>query len=433
MQSRDYPKIGERLHSTVLENGLRLNVVTKPGFSTCYAVFAANYGGAHRRFRLDGETIDTPAGVAHFLEHKMFDLPGGDNALSILSANGADPNAFTSSGLTCYYFSCTESFEQNLRMLLHFVSTPYFTAETVEKERGIIGQEILMGEDSPDSAVYYNLMEMLYARHPIRDKVAGSIESIGQISHETLYACHRAFYAPSNMALCIEGDVDPELIERIAMEELGSDFAPAPQADMGPEESLFPAESLRRESMEVSAPLFLIGSKVLAKKSGETAMRQRLVSRLALRILFGSSSDFYSGLYSRGVLNRNFDYDIDFSAGAATIIIGGESREPELVLRELTQAVETVRASGLDESAFLRAKRATLGSTLRALEDFENVCVSLAVGLFDGYCAFDSIPVLESITRQECEAFILENLQAGRLALSIIQARAEGGGAAVSG
>ena len=424
MESRDYPNIGEKLYSTVLENGLRLNVVPKAGFSTCYAVFATNYGGAHRRFQLEGETIDTPAGVAHFLEHKMFDLPNGDNALNILSANGADPNAFTSSGVTCYYFQCTEGFEENLRMLLHFVSTPYFTAETVEKEQGIIAQEIMMGEDSPDSAVYYNLMEMLYAHHPVRDKVAGTVESISQITHETLYACHKAFYAPSNMALCVEGDVDPAEIERIAREVLGTERAPVPEADFGEAESLLPVESLRRESMEVAAPLFLIGAKLRAEQSGEAAMRQRLLARLALRILCGASSDFYSRLYAQGVLNRNFDYDIDFSAGTGTIIIGGESPEPEQVLRELSLEVEKVRTQGLPEAAFQQAKRATLGSTLRALEDFENVCVSLAIGLFDGYCAFDSMPVLQSISRKECEDFITENLAAERLALSIIQAKA---------
>ena len=424
MESRDYPNIGEKLYSTVLENGLQLNVVPKTGFSTRYAVFATNYGGAHRRFQLEGQTIDTPAGVAHFLEHKMFDLPNGDNALNILSANGADPNAFTSSGVTCYYFQCTEGFEENLRMLLHFVSTPYFTAETVEKEQGIIAQEIMMGEDSPDSAVYYNLMEMLYAHHPVRDKVAGTVESISQITHETLYACHKAFYAPSNMALCVEGDVDPAEIERIAREVLGVERAPVPAADFGEEESLLPLQSLRRENMEVAAPLFLIGAKLRAEQSGEAAMRQRLLARLALRILCGASSDFYSRLYAQGVLNRNFDYDIDFSAGTGTIIIGGESPEPEQVLRELRLEVEKVRVQGLPEDAVQQAKRATLGSTLRALEDFENVCVSLAIGLFDGYCAFDSMPVLQSISRKECEDFITENLAPERLALSIIQAKA---------
>ena len=162
MQKNNYPNIGETLYSATLPNGLRLRVIPKKGFSTRYAVFGTNYGGAHRRFEADGRVIDTPAGVAHFLEHKMFDLPNGDSAMNILSSNGADPNAFTSSGITCYYFQCTESFEENLRMLLHFVSTPYFTPETVQKEQGIIAQEIRMGDDSPDLAIYYNLLEMLY-------------------------------------------------------------------------------------------------------------------------------------------------------------------------------------------------------------------------------------------------------------------------------
>ena len=156
MENKAYPHIGETLYSETLPNGLRLRIVPKPGFRSRYAVFAANYGGAHRRFFLDGQPMETPAGVAHYLEHKMFDLPGGDNALDVLSANGADPNAFTASGITCYYFQCTEHFEENLRLLLHFVSTPYFTEETVQKEQGIIAQEIQMGEDSPGSAVYYN-------------------------------------------------------------------------------------------------------------------------------------------------------------------------------------------------------------------------------------------------------------------------------------
>jgi predicted Zn-dependent peptidase len=424
MEKREYKNIGESLYNCTLENGLKINVVPKPGFSTCYAVFATNYGGAHRRFRLNGETVDTPAGVAHFLEHKMFDLPGGDNALNILSANGADPNAFTSSGITCYYFQCTDGFEENLRMLLHFVSTPYFTDETVEKEQGIIAQEIMMGEDSPDSAVYYNLMELLYKSHPVRDKVAGSVESIAQITADTLYSCHKAFYAPSNMALCVEGDVDPEMIERIAREELPTEKAPVPVVDYGEEESALPNAQKRVENMEVAAPLFLIGSKIKAEREGQAAMHQHLISRLALRVLCGSSSSFYSRLYAQGILNRNFDYDIDFSAGTGTIIIGGESPEPEQVLTQLQEAVQQVTQKGFDETAFLQAKRSTLGSTLRGLEDFDNVCVALAVGIFEGYNAFDSMPVLESITKKECEDFVTENLAPERLALSIIQAKA---------
>ena len=420
IQKTDYPGIGESLYSAVLPNGLRLRVVPKPGFATSYAVFATNYGGAHRRFTVDGETLDTPAGVAHFLEHKMFDMPNGENALNILSANGADPNAFTSSGITCYYFQCTQDFEENLRMLLRFVSTPYFTPETVQKEQGIIAQEIVMGDDSPGIAVYYNLLGLLYEHHPIKDKVAGTVESIAQISDKTLYDCHRVFYAPCNMTLCVEGDVQPEDIYRIALEVLGEDAGSPPTADFGPEESLLPLAPFKSVEMEVSAPQFLIGAKLRHAVGGDNILRQRILSQLALRMLASSSSPFYTGLYAEGLLTRDFDYEVDFSAGTATVIIGGESREPQTVLERLKAQVEKIRTEGLDPRRFERAKRASLGARLRGLEDFENVCVSMAVGVFDGYCAFDAPAVLDSISIEECRSFIVESLAPERLAMSVI-------------
>ncbi len=421
MENKAYPQIGERLYSETLPNGLRLRVIPKPGFRSAYAVLAADYGGAHRRFSVDGRVLDTPAGVAHYLEHKMFDLPGGDNALALLSANGADPNAFTSAGITCYYFQCTSRFEENLRMLLHFVSTPYFTEETVRKEQGIIAQEIRMGEDNPGIAVYYNLLKLLYAGHPIRDRVAGTVESIAQITHETLYDCHKIFYAPSNMTLCVEGDVDPERVLAIAREELPEGLSPVPQADFGPEEDLLPAESFRREAMAVSAPQFLIGAKLRPAAEGQAALRQRLVSTLALRLLAGPSSPFYTRLYSAGTLNRDFDYEADFSAGTGTLLIGGESEEPEKVLEELKAEVGRIAAQGFEPDRFERTRRASYGARLRGLEDFDNVCVAMAMGVFDGYCAFDAPELLRSITRAECEAFVREALAPERLAISIIE------------
>lgn len=421
MQKKEYNNIGETLYSATLPNGLRLRVIPKPGFSSRYAVFGTNYGGAHRRFALDGAMVDTPSGVAHFLEHKMFDLPDGDNALNILSANGANPNAFTSSGATCYYFQCTERFEDNLRLLLHFVSTPYFTAETVRKEQGIIAQEILMGEDNPGMVLYYNLLGQLYAHHPIRDRVAGTVESISRITADTLYACHKAFYAPSNMVLCVEGDVDPALIERIAAEQLPAALSPVPKADFGEEESLFPSECVHRECMSVSAPQFYIGAKLRPASDGLSLLRQHLVAQLALRLLVGSSSEFYTRLYADGTLNLDFDYEVDYSAGTATVLMGGESESPETVLQELRREVEHVSREGFSQSAFERARRASLGARLRGLEDFDNVCVSMVLGEFDGYCALDAIELLGSITCAECSAFVRESLASERLALSIIE------------
>ena len=420
MNKHEYKNIGEVLYSATLPNGLRLSVVPKPGFNSFYAVFAANYGGAHRCFELDGQKISTPAGVAHFLEHKMFDLPGGDNALNILTANGAEPNAFTSSGMTAYYFQCTEHFEENLRMLLHFVSTPYFTPETVEKEQGIIAQEIRMGEDNPGVVLYYNLLRMLYGHHPIRDRVAGSVESIAEITDTTLYDCHRAFYAPGNMTLCVEGDVDAGRIMQIALEELPAEKRSVPEADFGEDEGEYPVETYLREEMPVSAPQFFIGAKLRPAARGEGALRQRLAALLAMRLLTGGSSPFYARLYAQGLLNRDFDYEVDFSAGTATVIIGGESAEPERVLEEFKQEVARIGREGFDGAAFERAKRASLGARLRGLEDFDNVCVSLAEGTFDGFCALDSVALLEQVTKRECEEFVTEKLAPERLAISII-------------
>ena len=421
MKLSEYPEIGEKLYSTVLPNGLEIRVLPKKDFSTYYAAFMTNYGGAHRRFNTDGRTVDTPAGVAHFLEHKMFDLPNGDNALNILSANGADPNAFTSSGVTCYYFQCTEGFEENLRMLLHFVSTPYFTDETVAKEQGIIAQEIRMGEDNPGMTVYYNLLKLLYDHHPIRDRVAGTVESISGITAQTLYDCHKVFYAPSNMVLCVEGDIEPELVERIAAGELPSERAEVPRADFGGKEGPLPAGRECREKAPVSAPQFLIGAKLECARGGEDALRQHLVSALCLRMLCGTSSPLYTRLYADGTLNMDFDYETDFSAGTGTVIIGGESRDPDRVLEEFSLEVERIGREGFDGEAFERARRASLGARLRGLEDFDNVCVSMAFGVFDGYCALDSFRVLETVTADECRRFAVENLCREKLAMSVIE------------
>ena len=422
MESKAYPHIGETLYSETLPNGLRLRVIPKKGFRSAYAAFATNYGGCHRCFTVDGRRVETPAGVAHYLEHKMFDLPEGDNALDLLTANGADPNAFTSDSITCYYFECTEHFEENLRLLLHFVSTPYFTEETVQKERGIIGQEIQESEDSPYSAVYENLLRQLYAAHPIRDRVLGTVESIAQITAETLYDCHRVFYAPCNMCLCVEGDVDPEEIARIAREELPQERGSVPAADFGEAESPLPLERLHREQMDVSAPQFLIGAKLTPAPAGEEALRQRLVSALSLRLLLGASSDFYNRLYAQGLLNRDFDAEIEFGAGVATLLIGGESEDPLAVLRALEEDLARVNREGLDKARFERAKRASFGARLRGLEDFESVCLSLAEGIFQGFCALDATELLQSVSCAECEDFLRE-LSPERLAISIIEPR----------
>ena len=420
MQRIDYPGTGDVLYSGTAANGLRVRVLPKEGFSGFYAVFATDYGGTYRRFTLDGRDYDTPAGVAHYLEHKMFDLPDGDNALNLLSQNGADPNAFTSSDVTCYYFRCTRLFEENLRLLLHFVSTPYFTEETVRKEQGIISQEIHMGEDNPGTANYYNLLKMLYRHHPIREKVIGTVDSIAQITAETLYSCHAAFYTPSNMVLCVAGDVDPDEILRIAEQELPPEQKAVPAVQFGEEEDLLPLEQRSVLEMPVSTPQFLIGAKLIPEEKGPALFRQQLTASLALRLLAGP---FFNRLYASGLLNRFFDADADFSTGVGTVILGGESRDPDAVLAALLEEAARIGTEGFDEGLFERTRRAGIGSALRGMEDFDDVCVSLALDEFDGFCYLDYPAVMASIEKSECEAFIRETLLPERVALSVVEAR----------
>lgn len=250
MIERIFPGLGEKIYEDTLPNGLRIKVVPKRGFARSYAFFATDYGSMDTRFRLDGKDYVSPDGVAHYLEHKMFDMPDG-NALQKMSQTGASPNAFTSYNITAYHFSCTSMFEENFRTLLQFVSQGYFTQESVEKERGIIAQEIKMYADNPASRVDENLFCAMYRNHPIRVPVAGTVESIQDITAQTLIDCHRAFYDPSNMVLCVVGDVDPRQIHDIALEILPKAPGGASERDYGEKEPAAPNQHTITQEMEV--------------------------------------------------------------------------------------------------------------------------------------------------------------------------------------
>lgn len=416
MTKTEYPKIGETLYEETLENGLKIFVIPKPGFSSHYASFSTRYGGAMRTFELNGETIQTPAGVAHFLEHKMFDLPDGGSAIEIFSSNGADPNAFTSSNVTCYYFKCTDNFEDNLNMLLNFVSTPFFSPETVAKEQGIIAQEIQMNEDNPASCLYYNFLGLLFDHHPIKDKILGSVESISRITADTLYGCHSVFYAPSNMILCVEGDVVPEQIVEIARTVLTSERKPVPHADYGEKEFLAPVCHESILTKEVSSPQFIIGGKVPFTVSP----RERITGSLALKLMLGSSSSFFSRLYQEGIITNSLDSDVEYSAEIGFFAIDGEAPDPHRVLNEILDEAKRIVKEGFDQTYFDRCFKAIFGGMLRGLEDFDEVCLSLTFSEFDGYNFFDSFDELNNIKKEDCEKWIADNLTADRIAISIV-------------
>lgn len=279
-----------------------------------------------------------------------------------------------------------------------------------------------MGEDSPGNANYYSLLGLLYAQHPIREKVIGTVESIAQITPEVLYRCHAAFYRPKNMVLAVAGDVDPERVMQIVREELPSEERPAPEVLFKQEESLLPAGKRAVLRMPISTPQFLIGAKFRPEERGPGLLRQQLCTSLAMRLLAGLSSPFYNRLYDQGLLNRNFDADTDFSNGVAYVILSGESRDPEAVYNALLEELERVRREGIDEALFQRARKAGIGGALRAMEDFDDVCVSLALDELEGYCYLDYPAVMASITKEECEAFLRETMVEERLAMSVVEA-----------
>ena len=424
MDKKLYPRIGEEVIWVTLDNGLPVCIVPKKGFSRKYALFATRYGGMDMRFRLNGQWLDTPAGIAHYLEHKMFDTEDG-NALQELAMNGAEPNAFTSNAITCYYFDSTEKFYENLEILLSFVSVPYFTDESVEKEQGIIGQEIGMIEDNPEWQVYKQLMQSLYHTSPARTPVAGSVESIRKITAQTLYDCHKAFYTPANMCLVVVGDVEPQQVLDIARRVLPKDSGELIERDYGAEEPTEAARAYAEERMEVSMPSFLVGFKCPPQHGGEEQHRFAAIGELACDVLMGESSPLYARLYSQGLINVSFGAAFDILPGAAYAYAGGDSKDPKAVAEAILAEAQRLVREGVDEDYYKRIVNANFGAALRELNSFESIAVSMAEGRFQGYDPYRFPEIYDSITAADVLAFLRENVTRSHMALSVIAPKEE--------
>ncbi len=414
-----YKDIEETLCEGELENGLKIFVVPKRGFNKKYAFFATRYGGCDRRFKLGGEWIDTPAGIAHFLEHKMFDMPNY-NALSAMTILGASPNAFTSHGMTGYLFGCTDSFEENLKMMLDYVSTPYFTDESVRKEQGIITQEIRMTENNPNRAVSQNLLKALFKSHPARENVVGTVESIGQITARTLYDCHKVFYNPSNMVLCCSGDLDPERVAAIAEELIGAPAGEVPERDYGEDEGPLPDRLRLETNMEVAQPLFACGSKLAYNGGGREWAKKLLTAELGCELLAGEASPLYAELYSGGLINKSFGIGVASLPRAAVALAQGRCAEPVRVVERLAEAAEKFKVGKEEEELFSRLKKTSIGNFLSGLDSVENICHTHAEGYFNGCLPFEYLGIIEGIDTEDAAAFIRDAFDVRRLAVSIV-------------
>ena len=419
MEKKLYERIGEEVFHATLPNGLPVYIVPKKGFLRKYALFATRYGGMDMRFQLNGQWLDTPAGIAHYLEHKMFDTEDG-NALQELAKNGAEPNAFTSNAITCYYFDATDKFYESLEILLSFVSIPYFTDESVQKEQGIIGQEIGMIEDNPEWQVYKQLMQALYHTSPARTPVAGSVESISHITAQTLYDCHKAFYTPANMCLVVVGDVKPERIIAAANQILPAKSGPLIRRDYGAEEELTAAEHFVSAAMEVSMPTFLVGFKCPPQHGGEEQHRFTAIGELACDVLMGESSPLYARLYAEGLINGSFGAAFDLLPGASYVYAGGDSKDPQAVAEAILAEAQRLVSQGVDGDYYRRVVNANFGAALKALNSFESIAVSMAEGCFQGYDPYRFPEVYDSITVEDVLDFLRQNMTRDHMALSVI-------------
>ncbi|MFB9329763.1 EF-P 5-aminopentanol modification-associated protein YfmH [Paenibacillus aurantiacus] len=423
MEKLAYPGVQETIYREVLPNGLEVVVLPKEGFSKTYATFSTRYGSIDNRFAVGGGSeISVPDGIAHFLEHKMFEEPTGD-IFATFASQGASANAYTTFDRTVYLFSATEQIEANLETLINFVQSPYFTDENVEKEKGIIEQEINMYRDNADWRVYFGLIDALYQSHPIHIDIAGTAESIGKITKETLYSCYETFYHPSNMFLFIVGGVDPEkVMELVRRNQAAKPFEPQGEIkrfiDPEPEAVRLPRKTAQ---LPVSLPKVLFGFKEnRAPLASEALLRTEIATKLMLDTLLGSSSQIYHALYDDNLISDSFGHEFNSAEDYAFSVIGGETKDPEALLARLRSSIEQVQASGLSQAAFERTKRKKIGSYLRLLNSPEAIAGEYTRYRFRGADLFKLVPVYEDITLDEVNARLREHFNWDLMAVSIV-------------
>lgn len=390
--------IGETLYFGTHESGLGIFVVPKKNFSKKYAIIGAKIGSVDNTFIPNGENeqITVPDGIAHFLEHKMFEMSDGSDAFAKFSEYGANANAFTSFTNTCYLFSCTDNFYESFEHLLNYVKSPYFTDANVEKEKGIIGQEIKMYDDDGEWRVMFNLLRALYKDLPVRIDIAGTAESISHITPDTLYKCYNTFYDPSNMILCVAGDVDENKVLEITDKIMGDKITGTKARGIYPDEQENVFQKEIEQKLSVSSPIFDIGFKDSGKYTGDEILKNEIAVKIILSSVASKSSDLYERLYNDGLINDEFSYDYMYEEQYACAIIGGESKEPKKVYGEVIKYLKDKKRIDADE--FDRAKKSIWGSYLRAFNDVEGICSAMVRNVLKGVNWFDFSNIFDSVT-----------------------------------
>ena len=411
--------LDEKCYHIVHPTGLNIYVMPKPGYSGTYAVFGTNYGSIDTKIlNKNGEVEDIPEGTAHFLEHKLFESEDLD-AFARYAKTGANASAYTSFDTTCYLFSCTGDFAASLKILLDFVQSPYFTEQTVSKEQGIIGQEITMYKDVADWEVLFNLLRALYHSHPVRIDIAGTVESIAQISAQTLYDCYNNFYNLNNMVLAIAGNVNIDEIISICDEMLKpcDEFRFERKPHDEPEEIV---QNYIEEKLSVAAPIFSFGYKEtygLPKRS----LKQRIATSILLEMIAGTTSQLYNSLLEQELINTSFGFEQFTGFGYAATFFSGESKNPEEVTRQINAYIAKVRKEGIDSEEFEQTRRKLYGRAVMSFNDIDEVANDLVGAHFDGTGVFDDIETYRTITADDIREVLDSTMREEYAALSVIR------------
>lgn len=414
-----FEPIKEEMYTGVIK-GLRTYIIPKKGYTKSFAMLTTKFGSNDIEFAKKGEGMkEYPKGIAHFLEHKLFEEEEG-NIFNRFAELGASPNAYTNFQITTYYFTSTEGFNENLELLVKFVYNPYLTEENVNKEKGIIEQEIRMYEDNPGFRVYYNALECMYNSHPVRYDIAGTVESIYQITPDLLYECYNTFYVPENMIMTIVGDVNIQDIEKILEKNVPADRNKADFTVREYSEEPKVYQEKVRKKMGLSIPNFIIGFKDDPKGIGKSNYIKRKVQMdILCRLLLSRSSSLYESLYNSGLINESFSYEYTLEKGYCHLIIGGESRDPEKVMEEIRTYIRN-NGSAISSEDFQRVKKTLAGSFITRFNNIEGLGNFIKDYFIRGVNPFDYYEVLKNVSEKE----IIERLQYlnsnDRWAISII-------------
>ena len=413
-------RLGEEYIRVEHPSGLTILLYPTPKLASTYALFATKYGSIDNSFRRSDESefVTVPEGIAHYLEHKMFDCKDGD-AFSKYAKTGANANAYTSFDKTAYLFSCTDHFEESLRILLEFVTEPYFTEASVAKEQGIIGQEIGMYDDDPDWQVYFNLLGALYQEHPLRIDIAGTVDTIAKINADLLYRCYDCFYNLHNMVLSVAGNFDPDAALRLCDEIL------QPAAPITVERAhVSEPEAVRTHRVDVSMPvattMFQVGFKGVSADE-KTNYENQIIDEVINEIVAGEGSALYRELYDQGLINNTFGTEVMCGRDYMALIFGGESKDPDKVYEAICREFDRLKTEGVSAADFERCKKALYGKYIGIFSSSSSIATVMMETRFFGLGAVDVLEVLSGLTLEQLEARLRENVDTARSALSIVR------------